>query len=147
MTAGSVEFLSAIPHRPPFLFIDEVAEIEGERILARKFVDPAMDCFRGHYPGNPVLPGVLICECCFQAGAILISHVVGGWNAEQGVPVLTKITDARFRRIVRPGETLNVEVTLDDQVDQAFYCTARAAVGGEAVVRVQFVCMLVGTSE
>lgn len=142
MTCGTAEILAAIPHRPPFLYVDEVVEITNRRIVARKFVDPAMDCFRGHYPGNPVFPGVLICECCFQAGAILISHAIGGWTADQGVPVLTRISDARFRRIVRPGETLDLDVVVDDLVDQAYYCTARASVGSEATLRVQFVCLL-----
>jgi 3-hydroxyacyl-[acyl-carrier-protein] dehydratase len=142
MKTGAPEILAAIPHRPPFLFIDEVIELEDRRILATKRLDPGLAFFAGHYPGNPIMPGVLICEACFQAGALLVSHRLGGWDESKGAPVLTRITDARFRRIVRPGETLAIEVTLDEELDEAFYCTGRVGVNSEAALRVQFVCML-----
>ena len=139
--------LESIPHRPPFLFVDEVVEIDRERIFAKKQVDPKADFFRGHYPGNPVMPGVLICECCFQAGALLIAHRVGGQDWAEGVPVLTRIKDARFKQIVRPGEILDIEVKLDDELDRAFYMTGRATVGGKLTVRVTFCCMLASEGE
>ena len=66
--------LQAIPHRPPFLFVDEVVELEEQRIRTRVQADPAAEFFKGHYPDNPVMPGVLLCECCFQAGALLVGH-------------------------------------------------------------------------
>ena len=58
-----------IPHRPPFLWLDEVVEMDDQRIVARKKITADLDVFRGHYPGVPVLPGVLQCEAAFQAGA------------------------------------------------------------------------------
>jgi 3-hydroxyacyl-[acyl-carrier-protein] dehydratase len=140
MTPATV--LSSIPHRPPFLFVDNVVELDENRILATRFVDPKSDFFRGHYPDHPVMPGVLICECCFQAGALLIAHRQGVAANAGAIPVLTRITDARFRRIVKPGETLDLEVTLDDEVDNAYYLTGRASVGGANVLRVGFACML-----
>jgi 3-hydroxyacyl-[acyl-carrier-protein] dehydratase len=71
MTALTAEEIrSAIPHRDPFLWIDEVLDVTETRIVARKFLSPELDVFRGHYPDFPVLPGVLQCEACFQAGAI-----------------------------------------------------------------------------
>jgi len=81
--------VSAIPHRPPFLFVDEIVEVSNDKIVPTKFVDPASDFFRGHYPGEPIMPGVLICESLFQAGALLIAHRMGGYEAGDGVPVLT----------------------------------------------------------
>ncbi|MHC4697898.1 MAG: 3-hydroxyacyl-ACP dehydratase FabZ family protein [Planctomycetota bacterium] len=85
--------LTSIPHRPPFLFVDEIVEISQERILTRKLADPEADFFRGHYPGQPVMPGVLLCECCFQAGALLIAHRIGPDEVGKGIPVVTRIKD------------------------------------------------------
>lgn len=133
--------VQSIPHRPPFLFVDDIVEVDDGHIVTTKYVDPSADFFRGHYPGEPVMPGVLVSECCFQAGALLIAHRMGGYDASRGVPVLTRITDAKFRRIVKPGSTLRIEVTLDDELDNAYYLTGRASVEGKAVLRVQFVCM------
>lgn len=134
--------IESIPHRPPFLFVDSVEELGDDRIVTKKYVDPNLECFQGHYPGNPVMPGVLICECCFQAGALLMAHRRGGYDPSEGVPVLTRVQDARFRRIVRPGETLRIEVTVEDTVDAAFYMQGEASVEGELSVRVKFACML-----
>ena len=139
---GLTSILDAIPHREPFLFVDEVIEVSDRRIAARKRIDPKMDCFRGHYPGEPIMPGVLLCECCFQAGAILMSaRAEPRASARATTPVLTRIQDARFKRIVRPGDVLDIEVTLDDEVDNAYYMTGRASVAGDAAVRVTFACM------
>ena len=141
MSSKGVAILDCLPHREPFLFVDEIVELSGRRILARKHVDASMDFFRGHYPNHPIMPGVLMCECCFQAGAILMSHLDKGERSGLKTPVLTRIQDARFKRIVKPGETLDIEVSLDDEVDHACYMTGRASVGGEAAVRVTFACM------
>ena len=141
--------LESIPHRPPFLFVDEVVEIDAKRILTSKLADPDAEFFRGHYPGNPVMPGVLLCECCFQAGALLMAHRAGDVSGidTDGTPVITRIQDARFKRIVRPGDKLAIEVTLDDQLDNAFYMTGRVTVEGKLAVRVSFVCMLASLGE
>lgn len=132
---------AAIPHRPPFLFVDDVVEVSEERIATTWFVNPTSDFFRGHYPDEPIMPGVLLCECCFQAGALLIAHRLGSDAAPSGMPVVARIADARFRRIVRPGETLRVEVTFDDAVDNAFYLTGRITVAGQIAARVSFTIM------
>ena len=134
--------LASIPHRPPFLFIDEIVEVAKQRIVTRTFVDPDSDFFRGHYPHQPVMPGVLICEACFQAGALLVSHRIGPGNASSAIPVLTRISDARFKNIVRPGQTLDIEVTLDDELDAAYFMTGRVTVEGKLALRVVFACML-----
>ncbi len=135
--------LHSIPHRPPFLFVDQVVEVANQRIVATKFVDPQADFFRGHYPGHPVMPGVLVCECIFQTGALLIASRNGGYPSPAGIPVLARISDARFRRIVRPGDALRMEVTLDEELEGAFFMTGRASVADRLVVRVGFSAMLV----
>jgi 3-hydroxyacyl-[acyl-carrier-protein] dehydratase len=137
------EILSLIPHRPPFLFVDEVVEATNDRIITRKFVDPKSDFFKGHYPNRPVMPGVLICEAAFQAGALLIARRLGGAGATpESVPVVTRIRDARFKRMVRPGETLDVEVSVDDELDECYFMTGRVRVDGALAVRVEFAAMM-----
>ena len=134
--------IALIPHRPPFLFVDEVIELTADRILTRKWADPEADYFKGHYPGNPVMPGVLICESVFQCGAILMMERVGGENAKGAMPVLTRIKEAKFKHVVRPGQTLAVEVVFDEELGGAYYMTGRVTVEGKLVVRVTFVCMM-----
>lgn len=138
----SVEVFQQIPHRPPFLFVDEVVEEGDRRIVTQVRVDPEADYFRGHYPGRPIMPGVLLCECCFQAGALLIAKRKGGWSWTDGTPVLTRVSDARFKRAVRPGETVVCEVTLEDELERAFVLTGKATVDGVLALRVGFTCML-----
>jgi 3-hydroxyacyl-[acyl-carrier-protein] dehydratase len=132
---------AAIPHREPFLFVDSVLERAAGRIVTEWTPRADAPFFAGHYPGRPIVPGVLICESAFQAGAILCSGDPAE-AASGGVPVLAKVSDARFRRPVGPGETLRFEVTLDERVAAARYMTAKVTCGGENVLRVQFVVAL-----
>jgi 3-hydroxyacyl-[acyl-carrier-protein] dehydratase len=132
------EIQELIPHRPPFLWVDEVLEIDENRIRARKFVDPELPVFGGHYPDFPVLPGVLLCEACFQAGAVLIAK---SHPPEAGqVPVVTRQNNTRFRRLVRPGETLDIEVELTEKLANAFFLTGKVSVDGQTAVRLEFAC-------
>ncbi|UCE59284.1 MAG: beta-hydroxyacyl-ACP dehydratase [Phycisphaerales bacterium] len=139
--------LESIPHRPPFLFVDKIVEVSDKRILTRKLADTDADFFRGHYPGRPVMPGVLLCECCFQAGALLIARRIGADAATDGVPVVTRIQDARFRQMVSPGQMLDVEATLDEELDGAYFLTGRITVDGKLALRVSFACMLAKDKE
>ena len=86
-------FLHLIPHRMPFLFIDRVVELSEDRIITTWRVDPEAGFFAGHYPGDPVMPGVLICECAFQAGALLVAHRLDEAARSSGTPVLTRIKE------------------------------------------------------
>ena len=136
-----------IPHRPPFLFVDDIVELQPKRILTRVLARPEADFFRGHYPGEPVMPGVLLCECCFQAGALLIATQTGQEKTSGGIPVLTRISDARFKHIVRPGDVLLAEVTLDEELDGAFFLTGRLSANDRLALRVSFACMLASKQE
>ena len=130
------EIHAAIPHREPFLFVDTILERHPERIVSEWHVPSDAPFLRGHYPGQPLVPGVLICESAFQTGAILCASE---GVPEGAVPVLTKIGDARFKRRVGPGETLRCEVELDQRIGPARYMKARVTCGGELVLRVEFV--------
>ena len=125
-----------IPHRPPFLWIDEVVSMDEMSIHARAFVDPAFDLFKGHYPEFPVLPGVIQCEMAFQAAAVLISTVLATANGK--VPVVARLNNTKFRRLVRPGETVDIHVSITDKVKTAFYMTGTVGVGGDISARLDF---------
>ena len=129
---------AAIPHRDPFLLIDTVVEQDENRIVCRKTLGGDEFWFAGHYPDFPLMPGVLLCEAAMQAGAVLLSSHASG----NGVPVATRMRDVRFKRMVRPGETMTLEVTLDETVSQAFFLTARVTVADELAMRMQFACTL-----
>lgn len=135
---NSEEIQQLIPHRAPFLWLDEIVEIGENSIRARKHLDPELPVFQGHYPGFPVLPGVLQCEACFQAAAVLIAKL---HPVEPGqVPVVTRQNNTRFRRLVRPGETLDIEVSITEQIANAFFLTGKVSVNGKTAVRLDFAC-------
>ena len=137
------EICRFIPHRDPFLWIDEVADESENRLVARKTVPRDLEVFRGHYPGHPVLPGVLLCEAAMQAGAVLIArqgledHPVSG-----RVPVATRINNVKFRQIVRPGDVLEIEVALNERLADAFFLSGRIKVAGKTVAQLDFACTL-----
>ena len=98
-----------LPHRYPFLLVDRVDEIGEERIIARKLVSRNEPFFNGHFPGHPVMPGVLIIEALAQAGALLAAHVVA-FSQETHVVYFMAIDNARFRKPVVPGDVLTLDV-------------------------------------
>lgn len=131
-----------IPHRDPFLWIDEVTEISDSRIVARKYVGADLELFRGHYPGKPVLPGVLLCEAAMQAGAVLIAH--SGTSIPAGhVPVATRLNNVKFKHMVRPGDTLEIEVELTEKLTNAYFLSARVRTAGKTAAQLEFACAVV----
>ncbi len=132
------EIKQCIPHRDPFLWLDEVTEISEKHIVARKLLAPGLPVFQGHYPNFPVFPGVLQCEACFQAGAVLISRLVP--TGTDQVPVVTRLNNVQFRRMIRPGETIEVTAELTEQVSNAFYLKGKVTVDGKVTARLEFVC-------
>ncbi len=134
------EILNAIPHRSPFLFVDRIVESGGTKIKTMKEIKPDEPVFQGHYPGQPIMPGALICESIFQTGAILLSKMMGGMAG--GIPVLTRINNAKFKSIVKPGSTLDIEAELVERVSNAYYMKGKASVGGKTCVTVEFTVTL-----
>ncbi|MCA9049803.1 MAG: 3-hydroxyacyl-ACP dehydratase FabZ [Planctomycetaceae bacterium] len=132
------EIQRSIPHRPPFLWLDEVTEITEDHIVARKLLTADLPVFQGHYPNFPVFPGVLQCEACFQAGAVLISRIMDVSGGE--VPVVTRLNNTQFRRMVRPGDTIQLEVKLTERLSNAFFLSGRVTVDGKVTARLEFVC-------
>jgi len=134
---ASEEITRHIPHRPPFLFVDEIIDETDDRLTARLQVRPEFDFFRGHYPGNPIMPGVLISEAVFQAGAVFLARKADGEFGGE-VPVLTRIEGARFRSIVRPGDELTIEVRLKEHLKNFYFMRGSVKAGARRVMTIDF---------
>ncbi len=120
-----------LPHRDPFLLLDEVLELEpGTRVVARKTVRPE-DC-EGHFPGNPIMPGVLMVEALAQAGAVAVLSEEGNQGK---LALFAGIDDLRFKRVVRPGDALTLSCELEHVRGPIGRGRARATVDGELAVR------------
>lgn len=138
------EIKSCIPHRDPFLWLDEVTEISEKHIVARKVLAAELPVFQGHYPGFPIFPGVLQCEACFQAGAVLISKLIT--TDTDAVPVVTRLNNVQFRKMIRPGETIEISVELTERLANAFYLKGKVSIidavtnAGKVTARLEFVC-------
>ena len=104
------EIMAILPHRYPFLMVDKVLEVEqGKRIVAIKNVTMNEPFFQGHFPGFPVMPGVLIIEAMAQVAAIM-AYLASGSEANDKVSYFMSIDKARFRKPVKPGDTLRIEI-------------------------------------
>ncbi len=134
-------FKDLIPHRYPFLFVDRVLEQSEHKIKAERIVRADEFYFKGHYPGNPILPGVLLCESIFQAGAILMSSFAD--LPTGGVPVVTRADKIKFKKMVRPGDVLTILVEFTERMGPAYCFNGKTLVGGKVSSSCEFMCALV----
>jgi 3-hydroxyacyl-[acyl-carrier-protein] dehydratase len=119
------------------LLVDEIVAQSDEKIVCRKTFRADEFFFQGHYPGRPIVPGVILCESAMQAGAILLSQFV---QAAPGVPVATRLNDVKFKRVVRPGDTIQMEVTLQERLADAFFLRAKVTCNEKVAARFEFAC-------
>jgi 3-hydroxyacyl-[acyl-carrier-protein] dehydratase len=131
---------AAIPHREPFLLLDEIVEQEENRIVCRKTFKGDEFWYAGHYPHFPITPGVLLCEAAMQAGAVLLSKKID--QTGDAVPVATRANNVQFKKIVRPGDTVLIEAEFVEKLSNAFFMNAKITVAGKVAVRFDFACTL-----
>jgi 3-hydroxyacyl-[acyl-carrier-protein] dehydratase len=131
-----------LPHRYPFLLVDRVLELEpNQRILAVKNVSINEPFFQGHFPGHPVMPGVLVLEALAQAGGLLTQLSAGDVaDGEEKLFYLVKIDNARFSRMVVPGDQLMLEVRLKRMIRNMAMYECSASVDGKQVASADILC-------
>jgi 3-hydroxyacyl-[acyl-carrier-protein] dehydratase len=145
MTFDIQEILGFLPHRYPFLLIDRVVEFERtKRIVALKNVTINEPHFQGHFPGQPIMPAVLVIEAMAQAGAVLMLSELP--DRENKLAVFTGIDGAKFRRPVVPGDQLRIEVDVLSFRSRAGKMAGKAIIDGKVAAEAILTCMIVPRS-
>jgi 3-hydroxyacyl-[acyl-carrier-protein] dehydratase len=142
MTFDIQEILDLLPHRYPFLLIDRIVEFEqAKRLVAIKNVSINEPHFQGHFPGHPIMPGVLVVEAMAQAGAVLMLHEIPDRHTK--LAVFTGIDNAKFRRQVVPGDQLRIEVEVLSFRTRAGRMAGKAYIDGKVACEATLTCMIV----
>lgn len=135
------EIQRLLPHRYPFLLVDRVVELEpNKRILAYKHVSINEPFFQGHFPGRSVMPGVLVVEAMAQAGGLLTQLSKSEDDDPEQAFYLVKVDNAKFSRMVVPGDRLDLDVTLKRQIRNLAQYIGIARVDGEQVACAEILC-------
>ncbi|MGN6153196.1 MAG: 3-hydroxyacyl-ACP dehydratase FabZ [Lysobacteraceae bacterium] len=140
---GATEIQSLLPHRYPFLLIDRVVEFEaGARILAFKNLTINEPFFQGHFPSRPVMPGVLVVEALAQAGGVLyqLTSRMNGVHVEDKLFYLVKVENARFSRMIVPGDRLELDVSIKRRIRNMALYSGVARVDGEEAACADILC-------
>jgi 3-hydroxyacyl-[acyl-carrier-protein] dehydratase len=127
-----------LPHREPFLFIDEILDLTENKVIARSHVRGEEPHFRGHYPNMPIMPGVLLCETVLQAGAYLMATKLALDASMKGVPVVSRMNKVKFKRMVKPGDVLEVHAELDRSMMGAHFMNGSIKKNGQVVLTLEF---------
>ncbi len=135
------EIKKYLPHREPLLLVDQVVDLKSYKYIdAVKNVNISNFFFNGHFPNNPIMPGVLILECLAQAGAIL-AYKSGGYNTKTTLFYLGSVINLKFRKIVRPGDKLILKVKVKSIKLKAWRFIANAYVGLDMACFAEMICL------
>lgn len=132
-----------LPHREPFLFLDEVVDMGEASIVARRTVRADEPQFEGHYPGKPIMPGVLLCETVLQAGAYFMASKMGLGSDMEGAPVVSRMNNVKFKRMVKPGDELEIRAEHKRSMMGAHMMSGSIRCEGKVVCTLDFTVMLV----
>jgi 3-hydroxyacyl-[acyl-carrier-protein] dehydratase len=136
------EIMDFLPHRYPFLLIDRVLEFEPQKsVVAIKNVTMNEPFFQGHFPGAPIMPGVLVIEAMAQAGAVLLLSELEDRHSK--LAVFTGIDGAKFRRSITPGDQLRIEVNVVSFRPRAGKMEGKAFIDGKLACEATLTCMIV----
>jgi len=137
---GIEEIMKILPHRYPFLLVDRIIEMEEKRVVAIKNVTINEPFFQGHFPGHPIMPGVLIVEAMAQAGGVLLMGTVD--DPESKVVYFMSIDNIKFRKPVKPGDQLRFEVDIIQLRGKVCRIAAVAKVDGAVVCEAEMAAMV-----
>lgn len=131
------QIIELLPHRYPFLLVDKVTSVvDGESLSALKNVTINEPFFTGHFPGNPVMPGVLMVESLAQAGAIL-AYLTTKTSPKDNIFYLASVDNAKFKQMVKPGDRLDLNVKIMNRKKSFWKINGEAAVDGQVACSVE----------
>lgn len=137
---GIEEIMKLLPHRYPFLLVDKILECDDkEKIVGLKNVTMNEPFFQGHFPGVPIMPGVLQLEAMAQTGGVLLNRISGD---STGTPYFMSIDKVKFRKIVKPGDQLRIEVAIVNLRSRMARFEAKILVDGKVVSEAEMMCMM-----
>ncbi len=125
------------------LLIDSIKSIDHDSIICTKQFRADEFFFQGHFPENPIVPGVILCECAAQAGAVFL-RLSQDQDHEDGssLPLLTRVSDVRFKQMIVPGDTIEIQAGLEEQISSAFCMWAKIRKHDKLAASVKFVCTI-----
>lgn len=134
--------LQNIPQREPFLFIENIVDRTENSITTSKKLTGKEDFFRGHFPGRPVFPGVLMCEAVFQTGALLMA-LKGQGAGNTKTAVVSRIQNTKFKNIAKPGDLLHITVDFVESLANAAFMKGKITSDGKTIMTIEFAATLV----
>ncbi len=138
--------LNNIPQREPFLFIENIVERSENSITTSKKLTGEEDFFRGHFPGRPVFPGVLMCEAVFQTGALLMA-LRGEAAGNSKTALVTRIQSTKFKNMAKPGDLLLINVDFVEMLANAAFMKGKITSAGKTIMTIEFAATLIENGE
>jgi len=130
------KIMDSIPHRDPFLFVREIVDRTNDSITTKTIFESQYEFFKGHFPDNPIVPGVLLCEAVFQSGAILM-------DGKEKTPIVTRIQNTKFKNFLKPDEQVQIHVQIIESLENAFHLKGKILKDSTTILTINFSCALI----